>query len=395
MHIRCERCSTVYELDEGILPAGGAPVQCSRCQHLFQAYPPAAPGETLRTPTPAAAPSAAPPAAGPDGASDAIDIQVRRIRSRERGKRLAPLLLLVAAGALGGALWHGSRQVSLEAAEGRRDGLRLLAGDDSRSLERAAEILTEAARRDPKLFQARADRALALTLLAADERERAAALEAGLRALDAERLRLEAEEGEAWQRRRADVIERMRALEERGVASRDRATRLAGEASADLGVLGGSHEEDPAVARALAVHLALDGDAEQASRVVRNARAARLADPWLDLAEAAGDVVAANTELARQRAVTRLAPLAAAHPELLRVGMLLARAQADLGRTDAALAALDGVLEANAAHDRAREMKERLLEPPAAEPLRPRVPQEAPPPGRPGLLPRKAEGSAR
>jgi predicted Zn finger-like uncharacterized protein len=37
--IRCEKCSTTYELDERRIPPGGAPVQCSRCEHVFRAYP--------------------------------------------------------------------------------------------------------------------------------------------------------------------------------------------------------------------------------------------------------------------------------------------------------------------------------------------------------------------
>ncbi|HEY6106920.1 MAG TPA: tetratricopeptide repeat protein, partial [Anaeromyxobacteraceae bacterium] len=107
------------------------------------------------------------------------------------------------------------------------------------------------------------------------------------------------------------------------------------------------------------------------------------------------DVVAANSEVVRQQAVTRLAPLAAAHPDLLRARMLLARAQADLGRTEAAVTTLDGVLEANAGHERARGMKERLLEPPPVQPLRPEVPPRAPPPGQPGSLPRKPAAASR
>jgi predicted Zn finger-like uncharacterized protein len=45
--IRCESCSTVYQLDENLLPPSGAPVQCNRCSHVFTAIPPEAPGRTL------------------------------------------------------------------------------------------------------------------------------------------------------------------------------------------------------------------------------------------------------------------------------------------------------------------------------------------------------------
>ncbi len=41
MRIRCERCATIYELDEKRLPPHGALVKCTRCEHVFRAAPPA------------------------------------------------------------------------------------------------------------------------------------------------------------------------------------------------------------------------------------------------------------------------------------------------------------------------------------------------------------------
>lgn len=60
MIIRCERCSTLYELDEALLAPEGSPVQCTRCQAVFTAAPP------RPAPRPPAAGHAAqePPAAG-------------------------------------------------------------------------------------------------------------------------------------------------------------------------------------------------------------------------------------------------------------------------------------------------------------------------------------------
>ncbi|MGA9520948.1 MAG: zinc-ribbon domain-containing protein [Myxococcaceae bacterium] len=40
MHIACPQCATRYELDERLLPPTGAPVQCTRCSHVFTAVPP-------------------------------------------------------------------------------------------------------------------------------------------------------------------------------------------------------------------------------------------------------------------------------------------------------------------------------------------------------------------
>ena len=46
MRIRCERCATIYELDERRLPPHGALVKCTRCEHVFRAAPPA-PGAAI------------------------------------------------------------------------------------------------------------------------------------------------------------------------------------------------------------------------------------------------------------------------------------------------------------------------------------------------------------
>jgi predicted Zn finger-like uncharacterized protein len=42
VQISCERCGTTYALDERLIPPGGAPVQCTRCSHVFTAMPPGA-----------------------------------------------------------------------------------------------------------------------------------------------------------------------------------------------------------------------------------------------------------------------------------------------------------------------------------------------------------------
>jgi predicted Zn finger-like uncharacterized protein len=40
MLIQCEKCRTLFNLDETLLKEAGSKVRCSRCQHLFMAYPP-------------------------------------------------------------------------------------------------------------------------------------------------------------------------------------------------------------------------------------------------------------------------------------------------------------------------------------------------------------------
>ncbi|MBI5543600.1 MAG: zinc-ribbon domain-containing protein [Deltaproteobacteria bacterium] len=78
MQISCERCNTVYVLDDKLIPPSGAPVQCTRCGLVFTAKPPAGavssppppkptappPSAAARLPTPIAPPSGALPPGG-------------------------------------------------------------------------------------------------------------------------------------------------------------------------------------------------------------------------------------------------------------------------------------------------------------------------------------------
>ncbi len=87
--IRCERCSTLYELDEGLLLPSGSQVQCTKCQHVFTAYPPNAAGRTeLGLPAasdalePEDAPASAPVTEPPDVAEPADDDAADRAADR-------------------------------------------------------------------------------------------------------------------------------------------------------------------------------------------------------------------------------------------------------------------------------------------------------------------------
>jgi predicted Zn finger-like uncharacterized protein len=58
--IRCERCSTLYDLDEKLLAPEGSSVQCVKCQAIFTAVPPragAAPAGPAASPPPPATPA--------------------------------------------------------------------------------------------------------------------------------------------------------------------------------------------------------------------------------------------------------------------------------------------------------------------------------------------------
>ncbi len=470
MQLRCERCSTVYTLDEKLLPPAGAPVQCTRCQHVFTAYPPQAAGRTaifaaprppagpppplgppppplipplqfvpLTPSAPAAAgappqpfpplvpqpgapvPPRAPPAAHaprtpaaekpvsrpaspsaqPAGRPrpDTIVTFSAQVRTRRRWKWLGPLLVaLVAAGGYMGWRWQSSR-IAPAALQLRQQGLALLARDDSESLRRAAAAFYEALAIDGKLFQAEADRSLTSVLLAADARGEAAGLEARFRALDAERIRLEQEKSPGSPDDRDGVLQKMRLTKEELEPLQDRIRKLEDQAVATLRRLAGDQADDLSVARAVAVHLALAGDAEQCARVLQKARAAGTPDPWLDLAEAAVWAAPALPAEMRLQAQPKLGQLAAARPELLRARLLLARTQADLRQKEAAVATLDGLLAANPEHDQAKRLKAELLAPPPARPVASPAGTQAPPapPRTEGqeALPRKAASSPR
>lgn len=67
MRVRCVRCATLYRLDESLLPPEGAPVQCTRCGHVFLARPemPSAPPVRTSAAAPEVEPAA--PAGMPAG----------------------------------------------------------------------------------------------------------------------------------------------------------------------------------------------------------------------------------------------------------------------------------------------------------------------------------------
>ena len=52
MVIQCESCRTEFNLDESLLKKEGSKVRCSRCRHVFTAYPssPVLPDETVESP---------------------------------------------------------------------------------------------------------------------------------------------------------------------------------------------------------------------------------------------------------------------------------------------------------------------------------------------------------
>jgi len=270
----------------------------------------------------------------------------RRPSHRARAHRSALLLALALGPALGGCA-KAAPVRSPVAATLAEEALALAARDDAASLERADRLLADAAGQDPLLYPARADRALVGFLVAAARRDEAALLPKG------------------------DALARS-------------ARELREQALDALRPLVREHPRDASVARALAVYYGLDGRPAETAELAASARAAG-PDAWVDFAELAAGLAGARPEAD----VPRVAAFAASHPGLLRARMTLARLQADAGETDAALATLDALLAANPDHDRARELKARLLAPPAARVVVVPAPSDAPPPRPWSTLPRK------
>ncbi len=262
--------------------------------------------------------------------------------------RSLPLLSLLALAPAGPLAAEAAAPLDPRAVRLREEGLALVAQDDAASLSRAEELLAEAARAEPRLFAARADRAMVRSLAAAGRREEAA------RTPGAEEL-----------------VRSARELRERALD--------------DLRPVARDHPKDPAVLRALAVYYGLDGRIPETERLAAEARAASAGGPWIHFAELAAWVRAAGP----RAALPQLEAFAAAHPELLRVRWMAALRLQDLSRAEESLAAVEELLERNPAYDRAKRLKARLLAPPPARVELVPVPVWTPPPRPPGLLPRK------
>ncbi len=441
MLIRCERCSTLYELDEGLLSAMGSQVQCTKCQNVFTASPPGSPGETLPGFPAATAPNEAEPAFGtasrglpqvaqpvtapapaevknapkparsgqpavyrpgparqssvhraPVLKRDTVGAFEARLRLSARLRWIVPSTAAVVVAAVAAALFLLSRRVDADVLRARDVGVALIALDDLASLEKAEGMLDGVALREARLWSAAADAAMARALHAGAVVEQAAPLAARLAAKIAERDRLALEAAPGTEEAVRAAAEDAKALETQLEPGQRRARELSGDAFARLQELSSRRGNDAAVQRAFAVYFALAGDREQAERAERAARERGGDDAWLMLAEAILDARETGRP-ARERVLAQVGSLAASRPDLLRARFILARAQAALGRRQEAAATLDGLLAANPGHERARQLRAELLASPAvtaasagaARPASPTALQAV----RPGPLPRK------
>jgi predicted Zn finger-like uncharacterized protein len=378
--IRCERCSTLYELDDRMLSPEGSPVQCARCQHVFTVRPPQAPGQTLQglpaqepppAPPPPASPSESsarptPPPVSATGAAqaghrpavyrpppshpampapsvtrapvirrDTVGTFESRLRWSHRWKWLAPTLLVAVAGAVAALVLLRGAAVEERARRAHERALTLAAADDVQSLEQARREVEQALRASPRLHAVRADGALIDLLLAGALAE------------------APGEKGEQQARR-----ERSRELVE-----------AAGQA---LEELQRANVARPQVARARALAAAFGASRAELHRLAEAAEHDAPGDPWPVLAEASVDVRAGDKAV-RDRALGELEALIGRRPELQRARYLLARGQALAGRRGDALATLATLLRVNPRHESALALQGLVSRPPSSAPVAPPV----------------------
>ena len=409
MRIQCERCSTTYEFDETRLPPAGAPVRCTRCGHVFRAFPPGSaektwlgqppappPGERRAAPAPEppAPPPEAPVGARPAPASPGdttVSGLAAELRSSRRRTWILPVVA-VALVALAVAAWLlFAHRVPAKALGLRDGGYGLLLRDDRAGLERAVETFAAAAAASPSYAAARADEALALLLLSDDAIAEARPAEDRFRELEARHAREEKEHAPGWGAREADLVARMAVARAEAEPMREKARAQRERAVALLRGLAQDGKGERETSRALALYYGLDGDAERAAQAAGRAKD----DPFVSAALVAAALRRAGGAPPAPETLAALERASAEHPEVLRARLVLALGLASAGQRDAAVAALDGVLSANPDHERAKALKAEILAPPAPAMPPVAVPAGAPPPQPTGKLPRLRAGERR
>ena len=333
MLIECSRCRAVFSLHESVAATGTRfKVQCGRCLAIFEAVatprpsapqpppddapaqpppplvdPPEAMEDVEPEPAPSLTPEPAPPAPAPKPSPELLRLPRMQVRIV-----LAILALAIAAGV---ALYRSG--LPRDAEEKIRQGRANLLLDDTRSLQEATKLFTDAARAAPGQAVPVAERAFALLLQASAQKDMA--------------NRVPAPEREQVSRAASGLLQQ-------GAA----AARQAIE----------DDREAPAALRAMALAEAISGVADQAAAHAEQAERAAPGDPWVLYAKAA----AAAAGGMRDRAVQALSSARQAEPKLLRADVDLACIAIDGGDPAGARELLQRVLKGNPQHDRARRM---------------------------------------
>jgi tetratricopeptide (TPR) repeat protein len=319
--IECSRCHAIFSLHESAA-AAGAPfkVQCGRCLAVFEvgaAARPAAPSPAAPTrvePAPEQPPGTVVSEPPPVGLALPGAPAARRWEARSVSRiAIAALALAIAAGI---ALYRRAG-LPREVQDNIRQGREKLLLDDTRSLQEATRLFTEAVRAAPGQVEPEAGRALALLLQAGALKDLA--------------IRLPAVEREEQERAASKLLQEGAAAARQAMADDPRA---------------------PVALCTMALAEALSGAAKPAAARAEQAERAAPGDAWTLYAKAAAAAAAG----ARDRAVQALSAARQAEPRLLRADVDLASIAIDGGDPAGARELLQRVLRDNPRHDRARRM---------------------------------------
>ncbi len=364
MRIRCESCATVYELDEKRLPARGAQVKCTRCQHVFRAVPPgsvaavpsgvpgdsrfapAAPPAPAVAPAPAAVPvpadagrpvpaeertavfdfsrgttpeqtasyvAATPPAPTSTGAAEARVAPPGTHRPSPARVTVAPpvastaparwpwiLLVVLLLAAALAAAWFATRKRADAAASSRPGTLESLLARDDR-----ASLERVASRASPEdAGDAAALRSLAMLWLAADARDELAPLRERIRTLEAQSLREGEVRAPGWERRRDEIALRLGDARREAAPIEERGRELFAAAAASEEIARKSGASPLSSLRVKAVRQAILGD-PALGLTVREAARLDASDPWVEMARSLAAGARGESDLAALGSLVR------------------------------------------------------------------------------------------
>jgi len=327
MVIECSRCHAFFSLQEGVVAAAGAPfsVECGRCHAVFEVVPPQAAAASPAPDAPVVPVVPVVVAVEPPElplvqtgvAEPEAPGQITSVAADRASRARWPVLLgILALASVAGIALHRRERVR-ELDEKVRQGREKMFLDDTRSLEDATRLFTEAARSAPGRALPEAERAFSLLLRAAAHK---------------------------------DLYERVPAPE-RDEEGRS-AARLLQQGAAAARQAFADDKDDVAALRAMAFAEAVTGTAERAVAHADQAERAAPRDAWVLYAKAA----AAKANRAHEKAVQALSEARQIEPRLLRADVDLADISLDRGDPAGARELLERVLRRNPQHERARRI---------------------------------------
>jgi hypothetical protein len=281
-------------------------------------------------------------------------------------------------------MWQ--RRPDPETQRQRAEAMALIAQDDVASLTRALELLEPIQQGHHASSGAAGERGLARALLAAAQAEESEPLADRLAAASAEKARLEREQPPGFEDAQRALAMEVARLEVELAPKRQKLEAIQARAAEELRAVAAESKRARDAGRGQAVLAVLQSDSEEVARAAGLLRATG-PDAWADLVDLW--LAVRRDGAARDQAIPRLGTLVAAHPELIRARIILARALVSAGRREEAISTVGRLLAANPRHERAQRLRAQLAAP-AVVVVTPAPAPPPPAPGRPVLLPRPA-----